>query len=129
MPARSLQAVTRGADSVGLFRTEVPFMNRDAPPDEDQQYRRLPRRRRSAAGRMLIIRTLDAGADKPIPYLDQALEANPFLGQPWHSAESGSTPTSSPCNFAQCCVAAADHDNIAMMFPMVATLAELRRPR
>jgi phosphocarrier protein FPr len=73
-------ALEYGAEGVGLFRTEFLFMDRAEAPTEEEQLRAY----RSAAALMgdrpLIIRTLDVGGDKPLPYLDLGEEANPFLG-------------------------------------------------
>ena len=121
-------AVARGADGVGLFRTEVMFMNRDAPPDEEEQYEAYCSAADTAAGRMLIIRTLDAGADKPIPYLDHGVEANPFLGRRGIRL-SLAHPELFATQLRAVLRAASDHDNVAVMFPMVATLTELRQAR
>jgi len=73
-------AVARGADGVGLFRTELLFMNRSAAPDEAAQFEIYAEAVRHAAGRPLVIRTLDIGGDKPVAYLDLPVETNPFLG-------------------------------------------------
>ncbi|MEW6363791.1 MAG: phosphoenolpyruvate--protein phosphotransferase [Acidobacteriota bacterium] len=72
--------VAAGADGVGLFRTEMLFMNRDRPPSEGEQFEEYRRALYAAAGKPVIIRTLDAGGDKPLPFLNQPVEANPFLG-------------------------------------------------
>ncbi len=73
-------ALAQGADGVGLFRTEMLFLDRDAPPSEDEQFAIYARAARDAGGRSLIIRTFDVGGDKPVPYLRLPVEANPFLG-------------------------------------------------
>ncbi len=73
-------AVACGAQGVGLFRTEMIFMDRPAAPTEDEQADIYARAAGAAAGRPVIIRLLDAGGDKPIPYLNLPAEANPFLG-------------------------------------------------
>jgi len=70
-----------GAEAVGLFRTEMLFLERDAPPDEDEQFAAYREAARTANGRPVIIRTLDVGGDKHPPYLDLAREDNPFLGR------------------------------------------------
>ena len=69
-----------GADGIGLFRTEFLFMGRDRMPDEDEQEAAYRAAAEALDGRPLLIRTLDAGADKPLPYLGQPHEENPFLG-------------------------------------------------
>jgi phosphoenolpyruvate-protein phosphotransferase len=73
-------AVALGAEGIGLFRTELLFMDRPAAPDEEEQYAIYAEAVRHAGGRPLVIRTLDIGGDKPIAYLDLPVEPNPFLG-------------------------------------------------
>ena len=73
-------AVEQGAQGVGLFRTEMIFMDRSAAPTEDEQADIYTRAVAAAGGRPVIIRLLDAGGDKPVAYLDLPAEANPFLG-------------------------------------------------
>ena len=73
-------AVAAGADGVGLLRTEFLFLGAAAMPDEDGQAAAYEAVAAALDGRPLTIRTLDAGADKPLPYLPLAAEANPFLG-------------------------------------------------
>jgi phosphoenolpyruvate-protein phosphotransferase len=73
-------AVVRGAEGIGLFRTELLFMDRPAAPDEEEQYAIYAEAVRHAGGRPLVIRTLDIGGDKPVAYLDLPVKPNPFLG-------------------------------------------------
>ncbi|MBE3135041.1 MAG: phosphoenolpyruvate--protein phosphotransferase, partial [Acidobacteria bacterium] len=73
-------AVGSGADGVGLFRTEMLFADREQAPTEDDQFDEYRRAVTDAGGRAVIIRTLDTGGDKPIPYLQLPREDNPFLG-------------------------------------------------
>jgi multiphosphoryl transfer protein len=75
-----VQAFANGADSIGLFRTETSFLARTSPPSEDEQFSIYSETARIAAGRTVIIRTFDIGADKSVPYLGIAHENNPFLG-------------------------------------------------
>jgi fructose-specific PTS system IIA-like component len=75
-----VQAFANGADAIGLFRTEMLFLERERPPSEDEQFAIYSEAARTAAGRPVIIRTFDIGADKPAPYLGLAQEENPFLG-------------------------------------------------
>ena len=79
-PADAVRAVAAGADGVGLFRTEFLFMGRSSMPDAREQEAAYRETAEALGGRPLVIRTLDAGADKPLPYLDQPSEPNPFLG-------------------------------------------------
>ncbi|MBN2082284.1 phosphoenolpyruvate--protein phosphotransferase [bacterium] len=73
-------ALANGAEGVGLFRTEMLFSATDTEPSEDSQYADYRAAVAACAGRPVIIRTLDIGGDKPLPYLDLPAEANPFLG-------------------------------------------------
>ena len=79
-PAEVTAAVAAGADGIGLFRTEFLFMDRAALPDEDEQEAAYRAAGEALDGRPLLVRTLDAGADKPVAALGQAREENPFLG-------------------------------------------------
>jgi phosphocarrier protein FPr len=78
--AEAARAVEAGAEGVGLMRTEFLFLDRDTAPDEDEQYEAYATMVRALDGRSLILRTLDIGGDKVVPYLSLPQEANPFLG-------------------------------------------------
>jgi fructose-specific PTS system IIA-like component len=73
-------AVAGGAEGVGLFRTEMLFLARKDPPSEDEQFEQYARAVTDAGGRPVIVRTLDIGGDKALPYLSLPKEENPFLG-------------------------------------------------
>jgi phosphoenolpyruvate-protein phosphotransferase len=73
-------AVDAGAEGVGLMRTEFLFLERDAPPTEDEQFEAYITMTHALNGLPLIIRTLDIGGDKVVPYLALSKEENPFLG-------------------------------------------------
>lgn len=73
-------ALEAGAEGIGLMRTEFLFMDRDTPPDEEEQYQTYRELVEIMAGRPLIIRTLDIGGDKEVSYLNLPHEENPFLG-------------------------------------------------
>ncbi len=124
----SRPAVEGGADGVGLFRTEFLFMNRDAPPSQDEQLKAYRAAALDIAGRPLIIRTLDAGADKPVAYLDQTAQQNPFLGRRGIRL-SLAFPEVFRAQLRAILRVAAEHPQVAVMFPMVATLGELRHAR
>jgi phosphocarrier protein FPr len=81
IPAEAQYALDSGAEGVGVFRTEYLFLRRNEPPDEDEQVRAYRAAALGLGGYPLIIRTLDAGGDKMIPYLNLEQEPNPFLGQ------------------------------------------------
>ncbi|MGO9750423.1 MAG: phosphoenolpyruvate--protein phosphotransferase [Solirubrobacteraceae bacterium] len=78
--AEASHAVELGAEGVGLLRTEFLFLQRSELPGEEEQAQTLIEIARALQGRPLIVRTLDAGADKPLPALPMPKEANPFLG-------------------------------------------------
>jgi phosphocarrier protein FPr/phosphocarrier protein len=78
--AEAQVAVAHGAEGCGLLRTEFLFLDRDSPPNEDEQLQQYQGIAQALAGRPLVIRTLDVGGDKPIPYLPLPAEENPALG-------------------------------------------------
>jgi len=119
--------IDMGAEGVGLFRTEFLFMGRDAPPDEEEQLRVYAATADALAGRRLVIRTLDAGADKQVPGISQAGEENPFLGQRGVRL-SLANPGLFRTQLRAVLRASADR-RIAVMFPMVATVEELLAAR
>jgi multiphosphoryl transfer protein len=74
------KAFRDGAEGIGLFRTEMLFMDRSAAPTEEEQYAVYAATMRAARGRPVIFRTLDIGGDKGVEYLGLPEEENPFLG-------------------------------------------------
>lgn len=76
----ALAAVANGAEGSGLLRTEFLFLDRETPPDEDEQARQYQAIASALDGKPLIIRTLDVGGDKAAPYLPIPNEENPALG-------------------------------------------------
>ncbi len=70
-----------GAEGVGLFRTEMLFLDRPTPPDEAEQFESYRAVLAAAKGRPVVIRTFDVGGDKPLAYLNLPAEENPFLGR------------------------------------------------
>lgn len=73
-------AVAAGAEGVGLLRTELAFLDRSDPPSEDEQAATFEAMVTTLAGRRLVIRTFDFGADKPVRFLDAPASPNPALG-------------------------------------------------
>lgn len=73
-------AFSRGAEGIGLFRTEMLFMDYPQAPTEQEQFEIYSEVVKAANGKKVIIRTLDIGGDKPLAYLDLPQEENPFLG-------------------------------------------------
>jgi phosphotransferase system enzyme I (PtsI) len=79
-PVDVATALQFGADGVGLYRTEFLFLDRDSPPTEEEQVEAYRSVLTAFGSKPVIIRTLDIGGDKQIPYLHLPAEANPFLG-------------------------------------------------
>jgi len=79
-PAGAVAAAEAGAEGIGLFRTEFCFLGRTTEPDVDHQAEQYAAVLEPFAGRKVVVRTLDAGADKPLPFLTDTSEANPALG-------------------------------------------------
>ncbi|WP_029009872.1 phosphoenolpyruvate--protein phosphotransferase [Azospirillum halopraeferens] len=79
-PAEAGAAVDAGAEGIGLMRTEFLFLQRESPPDEEEQTDAYRAMVRAMNGLPIILRTLDIGGDKNVPYLRLPAEANPFLG-------------------------------------------------
>ena len=80
-PGEVDSAVGRGADGIGLYRTEFLFLDRETPPDESEQMEAYRAALAAFPDGRVICRTLDVGGDKPIPYLDLPDSENPFLGE------------------------------------------------
>ncbi len=115
-------AVAVAADGIGLFRTEFLFLDRDVPPDEDEQLEIY----RHAAGAFedpVVIRTFDIGGDKPAPYLDLPAEENPFLGV--RGARLYPLYEELALTQARALLRAATAGQVWVMAPMVATMADI----
>jgi phosphocarrier protein FPr len=125
--AQAAEAVKLGAEGVGLLRTEFLFLDRPELPDEDEQARTLIEIAEALDGRPLVVRTLDAGADKPLPSLPMPPETNPFLGVRGIRLALR-RPEVLATQFRAILRAAAEHP-VKTMLPMVATLDEIRAAR
>jgi multiphosphoryl transfer protein len=117
-------AVELGAEGVGLLRTEFLFLEHPTLPSEQEQAERLAEIAGALGGRPLIVRTLDVGADKPLPALPMDPEDNPFLGLRGIRL-SLERPELLAVQLRAILRVAAEHP-LKVMFPMVATVAELR---
>jgi phosphocarrier protein FPr len=115
-------AVNAGGEGVGLMRTEFLFLERSAPPDEEEQYQSYKATVEALNGLPIIIRTLDIGGDKAVSYLDLPAEDNPFLGE-----RGIRLCLNRPELFLaqlRAIYRASKHGPIRIMFPMIATLEE-----
>ncbi|MBK9710579.1 MAG: phosphoenolpyruvate--protein phosphotransferase [Kouleothrix sp.] len=123
-PDEARRAVECGAAGIGLFRTEFLFLDRKTAPNEDEQLAAYRSTLDTMAGRPVVIRTIDIGGDKPLPYLDMPHEANPFLG-----VRALRLCMRRPDLFAtqlRALLRAAVYGDVWVMLPMVATLEDLR---
>jgi multiphosphoryl transfer protein len=120
-------AVAAGADGVGLFRSEFLFMERDSLPDVDEQEAAYRRAAEALGGKTLTVRTLDVGADKPLPALALPFAENPALGL--RGLRLGlAMPDLLEVQLRALLRVAYDHP-VRVMFPMVTTLGEVRAAR
>ena len=125
--ADAAEALKMGADGIGLLRTEFLFLERTTAPGEEEQlsvYRAIAE---TMQNHPVIIRTLDIGGDKPLPYIQLKPELNPFLGE-----RGIRLCLNRPELFREqlrAILRAASHGRIRIMFPMVSDIAELRETR
>ena len=120
-------AIEAGADGIGLFRSEFLYLNSTVEPTEQQQYSAYSAAAKACGGRPLTIRTLDIGGDKAVPYLGFEREENPFLG--WRAIRISLDMESMFCCQLRAILRASAEGNVRVMFPMVATLDELKRAK
>jgi phosphocarrier protein FPr len=126
--ADAQQALTLGADGVGLFRSEFLFLQRATAPTEEEQHLAYGDVARALGPeRRLVIRTLDVGGDKPLPYLPLPREDNPFLGERGVRVMLN-RPELLRAQLRAILLAARD-GRVAVMFPMIATVDEWRTVR
>jgi len=120
-------AVGRGADGIGLFRTEFLFLDREAPPDEAEQYEAITAALAAFPDDRVVVRTLDIGGDKDVPYLDLPSETNPFLGQRGIRLSLGAHSDLFETHLRALLRAAGTEygDDLAVMFPMVSRIEEV----
>ena len=113
-----------GADGIGLFRTEFLFMDLPQMPTEDEQFESYKKIAENMKDKLSIIRTLDAGGDKNIPYLNLEKEDNPFLG---YRAIRLCLGNSEMFKIQlRAILRASIYGNLAIMFPMISVIDELR---
>ena len=122
-------AAERGADGIGLFRSEFLFVEREAAPTEDEQFEAITAALSAFPDDRVVVRTLDVGGDKPVPYLDLPDEPNPFLGRRGirlsldEHADLFETQVRALLR-----AAATDHgDELAVMFPLITRVEEVER--
>ena len=125
--AEAEQAVNAGAEGIGLLRTEFLFLNRTEPPSEEEQFAAYSQMTQALNGLPLIVRTLDIGGDKAVPYLNLLPEENPFLGVRGIRLCLQRSDLFKPQ--LRAIFRAAQTAPIKIMFPMIATLEEFQEAR
>lgn len=122
--AGAVAAADAGAEGIGLFRTEVCFLDRVEPPSIDEQIAMYREVFAAFTGRKVVVRTLDAGADKPLPFLTAAGEPNPALGVRGIRTARCEPAILDDQLAAIAAAAAASEAEVWVMAPMVATVRE-----
>ncbi len=125
--AEAEQAVNAGAEGVGLLRTEFLFLNRTEPPSEEEQFAAYSQMTQALNGLPLIVRTLDIGGDKAVPYLNLLPEENPFLGVRGIRLCLQRLDLFKPQ--LKAIFRASQTAPLKIMFPMIATLEEFQQAR
>jgi len=120
-------ALQAGAEGVGLFRTEFLFLDRLTMPSEEEQFEAYKKVLSAFAPRPVVIRTLDVGGDKPLPYLDMPKEDNPFLGL--RAVRLCLSRRDLFRTQLRALLRASVFGNLRIMFPMISGLAELKEAK
>ncbi len=119
--------IQNGGEGVGLFRTEFLFMDRDSAPTEEEQFEAYSTVAKAMNGKEVIIRTLDIGGDKEIPYMDIQKEENPFLG---HRAIRYCLDNVDLFKGQiRAILRAAQFGNIKFMLPLITSLDEVKKAK
>ncbi|GGN65209.1 MULTISPECIES: phosphoenolpyruvate--protein phosphotransferase [Oceanobacillus] len=116
-----------GGEAVGLYRTEFLYMGRDQLPTEEEQFEAYKAVLEGMDGKAVVVRTLDIGGDKELPYLDLPNEMNPFLG--FRAIRLCLEEQDIFRVQLRALLRASVYGNLKIMFPMIATLAEFRRAK
>lgn len=120
-------AVENGAEGIGLFRTEFLYMDSNHLPTEDEQFEAYKTVLQKMGDKPVIIRTADIGGDKDLPYLDVPEEANPFLG--YRAIRMSLDKLNIFRTQLRALLRASPFGNLSVMFPMVATINELKKAK
>ncbi|KUP25921.1 phosphoenolpyruvate--protein phosphotransferase [Paenibacillus sp. DMB5] len=119
--------IENGGEGVGLYRTEFLYMGRDRLPSEEVQYNAYRTVLENMKGKPVVVRTLDIGGDKELPYLDLPKEMNPFLG--FRAIRLCLDRQDIFRTQLRALLRASAHGDLRIMFPMIATLGEFRAAR
>ncbi len=127
LPVELDEALARGAEGIGLLRTEYLFFQHQTIPSEDDQVRMYSEMVRRMEGKPVIFRTLDVGGDKVSDYLGAKREYNPFLG--WRGIRFSLANRQLFKTQIKAIFRAASHGPAKLMFPMITGVQELRQAR
>ena len=115
-----------GAEAVGLYRTEFLYMDSQDFPTEEDQYEAFKAVLEGMNGKPVVVRTMDIGGDKELPYFDLPKEMNPFLGYRALRISISETGNQMFRTQLRALLRASVHGKLRIMFPMVALLTEFR---
>lgn len=116
-----------GGEGIGLYRTEFLYMGRDQLPTEEEQFEAYKKVLEGMDGKPVIVRTLDIGGDKELPYLELPEELNPFLG--FRAIRLCLEEQEIFRTQLRALLRASIYGNLKIMFPMIATLQEFRQAK
>lgn len=126
-PQNAENVMHNGGEGVGLFRTEFLYMDNDNLPTEEQQFNAYKEALEKMEGRPVVIRTLDIGGDKKLPYLPIGDEMNPFLG--YRAIRLCLDRKDIFKTQLRALFRASVYGNMKIMFPMISSLQELREAK
>ncbi len=119
----ALSAFAHGAEAVGLFRTEMLYMDRASAPDENELYNIFCQACEAANGKSIIVRTIDIGGDKPVDYFNIPTENNPFLG--YRAVRIYPEFLEIFKTQLRAILRASAHGNLKIMIPMISSMEEI----
>lgn len=119
------RVINNGGEAVGLYRTEFLYMGRDQLPTEEEQFEAYKAVLEGMEGKPVVVRTLDIGGDKELPYLNLPKEMNPFLG--FRAIRLCLEEQDIFRTQLRALLRASSYGNLKIMFPMIATLDEFRQ--
>ncbi|MBA9025057.1 phosphoenolpyruvate--protein phosphotransferase [Peribacillus huizhouensis] len=119
--------INNGGEGVGLYRTEFLYMGREQLPTEEEQFEAYKAVLEGLKGKPVVVRTLDIGGDKELPYLNLPKEMNPFLG--YRAIRLCLDQQEIFRTQLRALLRASQYGDLKIMFPMIATLGEFRQAK
>jgi phosphoenolpyruvate-protein phosphotransferase len=126
-PEETEKSLQLGAEGIGLLRTEFLYLDKESAPDEEEQFAAYKEILSVMGDRPVVVRTLDVGGDKPLPYLDLGEESNPFLG--WRAIRMCLDEEEFFKIQLRALLRASPGHDLRIMFPMIAAISELIRAK